>query len=123
MPDVTPYWKPGSELTAHVEADVVGGRFVDISGPRVDGNPQVSPAAAAGNAFGVAARDKAAGNKVMLFKGPGAIVPVFAEAALAAGQEVQVGAAAGAVVLAAGRAVGRAVDDAAAGAFCPVEIY
>lgn len=121
--DVVPFWTPGESLTCHVEAAVTGGRFVDISGPRVDGNPQISPAAPAGNAIGVAARDKGAGLKVMVFCAPGQIVPVRAGAALAAGQEVEVGAGGTAVPLAAGAAVGRAFDDAADATDCPIELY
>lgn len=123
MPDTTPKWTPGESVTCHVEADVIGGRFVDISGPRVEGNIQVSPAGAAGNAFGVAARDKVAGVKVMVYCAPGQIVPVRAGEAIAAGEEIEVGAAGVAMVLAAGVAVARAVDDAANGADCLVKLY
>lgn len=119
--DVTPTHFPGDTVTCHAEAAVTGGRFVDITGPRVDGNYQVSHATAAGKKFGVAARNKAAGEKVMVVKR--GIIGVTATGALTAGQEVEVGANGTATVLAAGRAVGEVVEDAADGELALIDLY
>ena len=120
--DVTPYHFPGDSITCHAEAAVVGGRFVDVTGPRVDGNYQVSHATAAAKAIGVASRDKAIGEKVMVFGGPGTIIDVQAGAALTAGDRIQVGANGTAAVLAAGVEVGVAMDDIANGAHGPIRL-
>lgn len=119
--DVTPTHFPGDTVTCHAEAAVTGGRFVAITGPRVDGNYQVSHATAAGAKFGVAARDKGAGDKVMVIKR--GIVGVTAAAAITAGQEVEVGANGQAAVFAAGIKAGVACDDAALGELVLIDLY
>lgn len=113
MPDVTPYWIPGDTITCHASAAVTGGRFVGVSGAPVDGNPRVAHAGAAGRVIGVAARDAATGAKVMVFAGPGTIVPVEAGATLAAGADVSsdaTGRAAAAGAIIAGTALSDAAD-------------
>lgn len=119
--DVTPYHLPGDTVTGHAEAAVIGGRFVAITGPRVGGNYQVSHAAAGARSVGVAARDTAAGAKVMLFGGPGTVVDVTAATALTAGNDVVVGAD-GQATTGAGVIVGVAMDDVAAGAAGPIRL-
>lgn len=123
MPDVTPRWMPGDTITAHCEVAVTGRRFVSISGPTVDGNPQVSPTGAGLAALGVAARDKLTGEKVMVIGAPGTIVPVDAGAAITAGQKVQSDASGRAIPLAAGVDLGLAVDDGANGATALVKLF
>lgn len=123
MPDIVPFWTPGESITCHAEAAVIGGRFVAISGPRVGGNIQISPATAAQGAFGVAARDRGIGEKALVFAKPGQIVPVRTGEALTANDEVEVGAAGVAMKLANGVAVGRACDDAGNGTDCPIRLY
>src|SRR5687767_5621590 len=108
MADITPYHFPGTTVTAHAENAITGGRAVQISGPRVDGNYQVGTPAAGGAAgagaaiFGVATRDAAAGEKVMVWGDPGTIVEAEAGAALTAGDDLEIDAAGRFIVLAAG---------------------
>lgn len=121
MPKLLPFWLPGDEVTGHASAAVTGCRLVRISGPRVEGNPQVAPAAADGYAFGVAATDAAAGTKVTVFR-VSAIYPVQAGAAITAGQALKSNAT-GQVIPQGGTGIiiGYAVDDAAANAYVPVD--
>lgn len=122
MPDCTPFWDVADTLTCHAEAAVIGCRFVSISGPRVDGNPQVSHTAAGAEAFGVAARDKGAGEKVMVHRAPTIVAPVEVGATpLAAGDAVQSDAVGRAIPLAAGKKLGIAMDDVAAGGFALID--
>jgi predicted RecA/RadA family phage recombinase len=125
MPDATPYWDPADTITCHAEVAVTGKRFVTLSGPRVNGLPQVSPAAAGSKIFGVALFDVAAGQAVTVARV--GIWPVTAGAALTAnnsvtsdanGQAVVVAGAAGTVQ----HAAGAAVDDAAAGGDAVIEL-
>ena len=112
-----PYWKPGESLTAHAKTAVTGRRFVDLDGPRVDGNPQVSHKA--GDAIGVAAYDAPAGEKVTIYLG--GVLEVQAVAALTAGAYVKPDATGQAIAAASkAEAVGRAVDDIAAGSTGPI---
>lgn len=93
-----PFMEPGARPTAHATAAVTGKRFVAISGDRqADGTYSVAPPAAGGRVFGVASWDAAIGQKTVVIRGPGYIVPVRAAAAITAGAEVQVDAT-GAVV-------------------------
>lgn len=123
--ELIPLFYPADTLTGHAEVAVTGKRAVAISGPRVDGNPQVSPAADAEAFFGVAAYDAAAGEKVTIWRV--GVVPVTAGAAVTAGQALALNAT-GQVVAAAPAAgataavIGIAVDDAASGADCFVAL-
>lgn len=94
--DCNPFFDPGDSITCHAGADIKGKTLVKISGQPVGGNPQVVPATA-GTGWGVAARDVAAGGKVLVFRGS-LVVPITAGAALTAGQFVTADAAAEAVV-------------------------
>lgn len=128
-----PFKEPGSAVTAQATAAVVGKRFVRISGNRTSGpglsataeggNYRVATANAAVRAFGVARRDAATGEKLGVWTQPGIIVPVFAEAAIAADAEVQVGAAGGVVPLAAGVAVGRCLSAALINTDAEIKLY
>jgi Uncharacterized conserved protein (DUF2190) len=126
MPDVVPFWTPGESLTCHAGTAVTGGRFVRNNGARVDGNVRVIAFTANGQkAFGVAARDKGVGEKVMVFAKPGQIVPVRAGAALTAEQAVMGDATGQAIPYVAGAGVhiaGYAVDDAANGTDAPIQL-
>lgn len=121
--EVVPFWDLGSSITASAGAAVTGKRFVQVNGARVNGLPRVIPCGAGIKPFGVACRDKAAGEAVMCYTGPGIVVPVTAGAALAAGQEVQSDATGQAIVLAAGRPAGMTLDDAAIGADAVIKLY
>jgi predicted RecA/RadA family phage recombinase len=83
----------------------------------------VAPAAAAGHVFGVAEYNAANGALVTVARGPGFVLPVTTGAAIAAGDEVEVGAGSLAVPLAAGIAVGRCLTGAAAGADAEITLY
>lgn len=122
--DCIPFYLPGSDITGHVTAAVTGKRFVRISGNRsADGNVSIAPPAAGGRVFGVARWTGAAGAKVGVITQPGAIVPVFAAAAVAADQEVQVDATGAVIPLAGGVAVGRAVTAALINTDAQIELY
>ncbi len=111
-----PFMEPGADPTCQASAAVTGKRFVNISGNRTtDGNYLVAPATAAGRTLGVAAHDAIVGDKVKIWTRPGIILPVDTGGAIAAGAEVEVGAAGVAVTKAAGVAVGVCLDAAANG--------
>lgn len=118
-----PYWDTGDTLTAHAEAAVTGKRFVAISGPRTDGNPTVSHAAAGGPVFGVSGYTVPAGAKVTIHHQPAIVVPVTVGAvAVVAGNPVVSDAEGRAVPAGAGVVgVGIALDDAAPGADVPID--
>lgn len=131
-----PLYEPGGRLTGHCEAAVVGKRFVDISDDlqgtgspglttsTAGGNIQVSPATAGGTALGVASHDAAIGKKVTILCDPGMVVPVIADGAITAGEEIEVGAAGKAKTKgAANRGVGRAVNTCADGEECFVQLF
>lgn len=132
--EAIPYYEPGGRLTGQATAAVTGKRFVMISAARISGpspvsdaidggNIQVAPATAAGRVMGVASHDAAIGEKVTVICDPGTVAPVTAGAAIAFFEEVEVGAGGTAVPLAAGVAVGYAVDDAANGADAQIKLY
>jgi hypothetical protein len=127
----TPY-KDSSDITFRASAAVTGKRFVAPSGNRTGGPglstdlenlPVFAHAAAGARAFGVAAYDVPAGGRGPVHGEPGKIVPVRAGAAIAAGNEVEVGANGQAVPLAAGRPVGLAVSGAANGTDAEIRLY
>ena len=122
-----PLYRPGADVTVTTTAAVVGKTFADITGPVVasDGTlVRAATATAAGKALGVFVNDAASGQRVGVIVGRGHVVPVTSAAAVAAGDEVEVGASGKAAKLAAGKAVGRAwstVSTADAEVF--VELY
>lgn len=85
-----PFWDEANTITCHAEAAVTGKRFVTVSGPRVDGRPQVShvAGAVAGKPLGVSAYDVPADTAVSVYSSPGLVMPVRAAVALVAGQPV-----------------------------------
>jgi hypothetical protein len=104
-PEAIPFYEDGDELTCVPTADVLGGRFVKISGDvNADGNLQIAPCGADEKAFGVAMWDAVTGVKVTVRTiNSGHVMPVKAgNAGLAAGDSVKSGAAGVAVVGAAG---------------------
>lgn len=124
MPDVMPHALPGVSRTCHASAAITGGRFVAISGEPVDGNPRVALAGAGAAVYGIAAQDAAIGEKVLVYVGPGVVVPVEAPGALAAGAIVQSDATGRAVAVGAAPnlAAGRLEAAVAAGAFGRVQL-
>lgn len=119
--EAIPYFDPADVTTGYCEAAVTGKRFVALSGPRVDGLAQISPAGAGLDAYGVAMRDAAATAKVGIAHV--GVWPVVADGAITAGDKIAVGAAGKAKVAVAGQAVvGTALDDTADGADCPVRL-
>lgn len=134
MGECVPYYEPGRQLTAHCEAAVTAKRFVDISDPRqgpaggalsttAEGqNIVVSHATAGGQAIGVSAYDGAIGAKTGVLATPGFVVPVTADGAISAGNEIEVGTAGKAKAKNTGKVVGVALDDAADGADAMVKL-
>jgi len=121
--DVVPFREPGTTRTCHATAAVTGGRFVALSGTTIEGTPRVAPAGAGVAVFGVAAGDAAIGEKVLVYTGPGVVMPVTCPAALAAGAVVQADATGGAIALGVAPAIaaGRLEADVAAGALGRVQ--
>lgn len=119
-----PFWDEGNTLTCHASAAVTGKRFVTVSGARVEGNPSVAHAAgtAATRALGVSAYDAPIGTKLSVYSAPGLVMPVTAAVAITAGQLIYSAADGRATNVATGLEVGVALDDAAAGADCPVKL-
>jgi hypothetical protein len=134
-PECIPYYEPGDQITAHCEAAVVGKTFVAISDPRqgpaggglsTTGEGQnvvVSTCAADGKPLGVAAHDAAIGKKVGVIGGPGFIVPVTADGAITAGDEVEVGANGKVKVFDAGIKAGLCLDTVADAADAMIKLY
>lgn len=131
--DCIPFYEPGSTITADATAAVTGKRFLKISADRTagpglntsgaGGNLQVAHATAAGRICGVAGWDAAIGAKVAVIRGNSRVVPVLAGAAIAAFEQVEVGANGTAVPLAAGVAVGYAVTAAANATDAQISLY
>lgn len=122
MAAATPYWDPADAITCHAEAAVTGKKLVMISGPRVDGNPQVSPATAGALVFGVAEHDAAIGEKVTVARV--GIWPVVAGANLTAGAAVKSDGSAEAIAAVAGDlAAGVVLDDVVDGADAVVALH
>lgn len=123
--DCTPFWDEGDTLTCHASAAVIGCRFVSISGARVDGNPAVAHTGAGLDPFGVAARDKAIGEKVMVHRDRTIVVPVeVGVTPVVAGGLVMSDAVGRCVPYVAGAGVfvaGRALDDAPAAGFAIID--
>jgi hypothetical protein len=133
----SPFYDPGSDLSAVVTrvGGVVGCTFATIdatgtgrpasaisdvsAGGRV---PATNPAAG-GDTFGVFGYNAAQGAGVKIVRGAGKVVPVFAAAALAAGDEVETDANGRAIPLDTGKARGRCWQDAANGTLAMIELY
>jgi hypothetical protein len=128
-----PYYEPGTRITGHATATVVGKTIADVSGnfqsgPLLSatsegGNIQVATCAAGVRGIGVFGYDGVSGDKIPLITGPGIVAPVTAGATITAGQEVEVGSAGKVIPLASGRPVGKALSGASANADCPIRLY
>jgi hypothetical protein len=121
-----PFWDEGTAITGQASAPVTGKRFVRVSGPRVGEQVRIAHAGAGTRALGVSAHDAAVDQLVTVYSAPGLVMPVRANGAITAGDLVEIagaGANAGSVAtLAAGVAVGKALDDAAAGADAVIKL-
>ncbi|OBK91487.1 capsid cement protein [Mycolicibacter sinensis] len=115
MPEATPLFRPGAEVTALTSAAVTGKRFVGLSATRdgFTGLVKVAHAGQGAKAFGVAAYDAASGATLPILRG--GIVPVTAGGSITAGDQVEVGTDGKAVKLASGVAVGQAIETATSG--------
>lgn len=139
--EVVPYYVPGGTLTCRTTTAITGRRFVQVDVAVTGANafnpeglkattsdigaliPVKTPAAAA-KCLGVAAQDAPTASRVTVWAIPGAIVPVDSGAAIAAPGEVEVDATGRVITLAAGKAVGYALLNAAgAGVAVPVRLY
>ncbi len=116
MPQSAPKFESGSgPVTCHAPAALTGARFVTVSAAPTGGNPTVAAVAVAGaKVFGVVVQDAPAGSKVAVHASPGTITTVQAAAAIAVGASVQASANGRAETLAAGAAVGVALEAATA---------
>lgn len=119
-----PFKEPGQSVTGQTTAAVTGKRFLKISGDKLaDGSYRVAHADAAGRVCGVSEWTAASGAKIGVLRGPGKCVPVTCAAAVDAFEEVEVGANGQATPLAAGVAVGYAMNAAAADADAEICLY
>jgi hypothetical protein len=120
-----PLFRPGADITCLTTGAVTGCTFVDISATRdtTTGLVKVATATAAGNSFGVAAYDAASGARVPVVRGKGSIVPVLFGGAVTAGAEVEIATGGKAVVLASGKARGRAIETGANNVVSLIELY
>lgn len=121
MPTQNRVYAPGENVTGRPTTAVVNRRFVAIAGSRVGGNVAIAPAAAGGRAFGVAADDAAVRQLVNVLRG--GVVRVTAGGAIAAGAEVEAGAAGVAVTKTSGVALGYAITGAANNAVAEIALY
>lgn len=117
-----PYYEPGQRITGAVadpEAPVAGKTFVMVaddieSGPGLSdtaegGNIVIETATAGDKAIGVASTDSSTRVTVIV----GGVVPVVADGAITAGEEVEVGTDGAATAFSTGRIVGMALTGAA----------
>lgn len=121
-----PLYRPGDDVTATASGAITGKTFVDVTGGVNAANgTTLTVATATGGALsvGVASRDTASGAKLHVLRGKGSVVPVTAGGNIAVGNEVEVGANGRAVVLASGKARGRAWSTGAAGSDVYIELY
>ncbi|SIK83288.1 DUF2190 family protein [Mycobacteroides abscessus] len=117
-------YEPGRDITGRATAAVTGKRFLKISGNRTaTGNIAVAPADAASRVCGVSKYDAASGDIVGVARGNSRVTYVTADGALAAFDEVEVGAAGKAKKFASGVAVGYALSAAADGADAEISLY
>ena len=96
-----PKYEPGADLSGQCTADVIGKRFLRLSGDKQGvervsddvsgGNVRVAmanPANDSGRIVGVSGYNATAGRKVKIVRGPGKVVPVEAGAAIPVFAEV-----------------------------------
>lgn len=88
-----PFYDDGDDITGVVTTAVTGKRCVKVSGDLgTAGCVAIAPADAGGRIFGVAGLDGAVGDFVRVLRGTKSVVPIRASAAIAAFEEVMVGA-------------------------------
>lgn len=116
-------YEPGRNLSGRASAAVTGKRFLKISGNRNGGNIAVAHADAAGRIAGVAQYDAASGDLVGIARGNSRVTFVTAGGAIAAFDEVEVGAAGVAIKKASGVAVGYAVTAVTSGGDAEISLY
>lgn len=116
-------YEPGRDISGRASAAVTGKRFLKISGNRNGGNIAVAHADAGGRVCGVSKYDAASGEIVGVARGNSRVTHVTAGGALAAFDEVQVGANGTAVKLDAGVAVGYALTAATNGGDAEISLY
>lgn len=131
MPDMTPYYKPGQDLSVLATAALTGCRLVAISGDVTSGPGlvdtiegsyyRVGKPQAGGRVLGVLTRDTASGAPgTVVCEG---VVAVFAQASITAWEEVEADAEGRAVPLSTGVAVGVALADAAQNELAQIKLY
>lgn len=120
-----PFYEDGDDISGICTAAVTGKRCVKISGDRSGGggNVSIAHADAAGRIFGVSGYDGAIGDIVNVKRGSKIVVPILAGAAIAAFDEVEVGAAGVVVPLAAGVAIGYAITGTADATDAQISLY
>lgn len=116
-------YEPGRDISGRASAAVTGKRFLKISGNRNGGNIAVAHADAGGRVCGVSKYDAASGAIVGVARGNSRVTHVTTSGALAAFDEVQVGANGTAVKLDAGVAVGYALTAATNGGDAEISLY
>ena len=114
-------YSPGQDIPCTPSTAVVGGRFVLIGTSGTKPNPNIKPCTDGAQPFGVASYDAAPGVVVRVMRA--GVVLVRAGANLTANQEVQSDATGQAIVLAAGKAAGRVLYDAASGSLAEIALY
>lgn len=123
MAELIAYKETGADVTGQASADVLGKRFLAITGNlQADGSLTVAHATAGGRVCGVAKYDALTGKKVGVARGP-KVVPVTAGANIAAFAEVEVGTAGQAITKASGVAVGYVETAATSGQDARVYLY
>lgn len=131
--DAIVLYRPGADLSCIPTTAVVGKRCVKLSASRSSGpglsstseggNYKVAPADAGERILGVAGWDEAAGGLVNVICGPGVIVPIYAGAAIAFDEEVEVGATGKVIPRNAGVAIGRAMTAALIDTDAEIRLY
>lgn len=136
MGECIPFRNPGEAIPVQAVSAITGKLFVKVVAARLGGGArglstdtknliQVGPCTASGEAaLGVSKFDTPIGGVGGVFaRSSGYVVPVIAGAAITAGQEVQTDATGKAIPLAAGKALGYALDDAANAADAEIKLY
>lgn len=117
-------YDPGSDVTAEATGAVTARTCLAISGNRTSGgNIAVAQATSGGRIAGVARTDAASGELVALVRGNSRVVKITANGAIAAFDEVQVGANGRVITKTSGVAIGYAVTAAASGADAEISLY
>lgn len=123
MPEMISYKETGADVTGQASADVVGKRFLQITGNlQADGSVTVAHAAAGGRSCGVSKYDAVTGKKVGVARGP-KVVSVTAAGTIAAFAEVESDSSGRAVTKTSGVALGYVETGATNGNDARVVLY